>query len=83
MKLDHRCHSILINGLMSTQTIKDIILLCTVIIASIAFLGAYQARNDANKAQRHLCAWRFFEDGSAIIRTNDTTRFRCMEASSK
>lgn len=41
-------------------------------------VGLKHAREDIAEMRRQLCAWRFEEDGSASIQTDDGTRYACL-----
>jgi len=51
---------------------------CAVLIA-ILVIGVDRQGKRLDRIERQLCAFVFFEDGSATARTDDDDRFQCME----
>lgn len=47
-------------------------------VALVAVNALDRTRGDLEDVQRQLCAWRFEEDGSASIQTDDGTRYACL-----
>ena len=51
----------------------------TLIGLGVVLTSAIQdVRRDLEDVRRQLCAWRFEEDGSASVQTDDGTRYACL-----